>query len=1055
MPVSSAFFSLPARFMVMCSVLVAFGLLSFFLAGCGGGGSSTPTVQPPSFSPVGGTYTSAQTVTLSDATPSATIYYSVDGSIPTTASHVYAAPISVTATTTINAIAAATGDTTSSVASSVYTITVPVAATPTFSPGTGSYASAQSVTISDTTAGATIYYTLDGSAPTSKSLVYSAPIAIPATAAVTTINAIAVATGYTTSAVGTATYTIALPQAATPTFSPVAGSFTSAQTVSISDSTMGATIYYTTNGSTPTAQSAVYSGPIQIPATPAVTTIKAIAAATGYTNSMVASATYTITYPQAATPTFSPAGGNYTSAQTVSIADATAGATIYYTTDGSSPTGTSLVYSGPISINSTTALNAIAEGAGLGNSAVATAVYTITLPPTATPTFSLPAGNYTSAQSVTVSDTTPGAVIYYTTDGTTPTAASPVYAGAISITATSTTLEAIAIAPGDAPSTVASATYTIGAAAPTVSVVLSTHDQTSLMAPQQSVVFGTSPASTNQLFIDESQQYQTIEGFGAAFTEASAYLLEQVVPTSALPQTLSDLFTRTGSGIGLSFMRNPMGATDLAQKVYSFDDNGGTPDLVTLPNFSLAGLDQTYVLPLVQKAKQLNPQMKLMANPWSPPGWMKNTNTMDGGSLLASQYTAFTNYFIKYLQAYQAAGVLPDYISLQNEPLNDTTGYPSMYMDATTQTTVLRDYILPALTAANLPTKVFVYDHNWDTPSYPDTVLYDPVIRASPQVAGVAWHGYAGTPGMQQVVANFFTTKGTWETEHSGGPFTLDQFTTDFTEITHVLRNSSKSFVKWGLALDQNHGPNLAVDVPGMGGCAICNPIITVNNPSGTVTKTVEYYTLGHYSKYILPGAIRVWSSDTPTVVSVAFINPDNSRALIAFNNAASSQTFQVQWGSQNFSYSLPGHAAATFSWTGAQSGTIAQPAKQQVQGASYSTQSGVATEPTTDTTGSYDVGYINGGGYTLYNKVDFGAGASQVNVRVASAGGGGTIQFYLDSMSGTPIATATVANTGGWQKWTNVTAPVVGASGVHNLYVVYGGNSPSGLFNMNWFQFQ
>jgi glucosylceramidase len=425
--------------------------------------------------------------------------------------------------------------------------------------------------------------------------------------------------------------------------------------------------------------------------------------------------------------------------------------------------------------------------------------------------------------------------------------------------------------------------------------------------------------------------------------------------------------------------------------------------------------------------------------------------------LNSSHYASFANYFVKYLQDYSAAGVPIDYISLQNEPLNNTTAYPSMYMDAPTELTVMRDYVLPALTAANLTTKIFVYDHNWDTPSYPTTILSDPTILASPLVAGTAWHGYGGPPGAQQGVQNEFPTKGTWETEHSGGTWQNDQFTTDFVEITLVLRNAAKSFVKWSLALDQNMGPNLSeISGAGLGGCTTCTPIVTVNSATGAITRDIEYYTLGQFSKYILQGAVGVWSSDTPTIVSSAFVNPDGTRALVAFNNSSSSQTFQVQWGTQNFSYTLPALAAATFTWSGTQTGAPTLAATQQIQGASYSSQNGLETEETSDATGSYDLGYVTSGAYTVYRNVDFGSSVTSVNVRAASGGGGGTVQFFLDSMTGTPIATASVPSTGGWQTWQTFSAPLTTTvSGTHTLYVVFTGSNSSGILNINWFQFE
>ncbi len=342
-------------------------------------------------------------------------------------------------------------------------------ATPTFSPAAGTYSAAQTVTISDSTSGAAIYYTTDGSTPTANSTKYSGPITVSSTE---TIQAIAVATGSTSSAVATATYTIsASQQTATPVFSPPGGSYTSAQSVTISDATPGTTIYYTTDGSTPTASSTAYTGPITVSATE---TIKAIAVASGYANSAVATATYTISAEQqAATPTFGPAGGTYTSAQNVAIFDATTGATIYYTTDGSTPTTSSTAYSGSITVSATETIKAIAAASGYSNSAVATATYTINiLPPADIPTFSPGGGTYTSAQSVTISDATTGATIYYTDNLSIPTNNWPIYTGPITVNTTEI-LAAYAVAPGYAASSIKEADFTITllpqAAAPTFS----------------------------------------------------------------------------------------------------------------------------------------------------------------------------------------------------------------------------------------------------------------------------------------------------------------------------------------------------------------------------------------------------------------------------------------------------------------------------------------------------------------------------------------------------------------------------------------------------------
>jgi alpha-galactosidase len=246
---------------------------------------------------------------------------------------------------------------------------------PILSVPSGTYTSVQTVTITDTTPGATIYYTTDGSTPTASSTQYTAPINVGSSE---TLTAIAIASGFPNSNLASATYTVNLTNVATPIFTPPAGTYVGPQQIAISDAVNGATIYYTTDGSTPTTNSPVYTSPIPIAAN---VTINAYVTASGYTGSAVASAAYIIKLPTAATPTFTPISGTYTSVQSVSIGDTTIGATIYYTTDGSTPTTNSAVYTTPLTVGATETINALAAASGYLPSAIGSAAYTINLPP--------------------------------------------------------------------------------------------------------------------------------------------------------------------------------------------------------------------------------------------------------------------------------------------------------------------------------------------------------------------------------------------------------------------------------------------------------------------------------------------------------------------------------------------------------------------------------------------------------------------------------------------------------------------------------------------------
>jgi hypothetical protein len=536
---------------------------------------SSTVAATPTFSVAAGTYASAQSVTLSDSTTGASIYYTTNGSTPTTSSTLYSGPITVSSTETINAIAVASGYTNSAVATAAYTIATP-AATPTLSVAGGTYTSAQTVTISDTTTGATIYYTLDGSTPTTSSAVYSAAIKVSSSE---TIKAIAVASGYSTSATASAAYIINLPAAATPTFSPAAGTYTSAQTIALSDTTAGATIYYTTDGTTPTTSSTAYSGTFVVNASK---TVKAIAVASGYSTSATASAAYVINLP-AATPTFSLVGGSYTSTQTVSISDTTTGATIYYTTNGTTPTTSSTVFSGPITVSSTQTINAIAVATGYSTSAVASATYTITTSnQVAAPVFSLPGGTYNAEPVIAMSDATPGAVIHYLITGATPTATSPVYTAPITFNQTRTVI-AYAVAPGMTDSTYTSATYTLVCSPPVATPVSGTYTSTQTVTlttatPHATIFFSTDntlPGSsskkyTTPLTVSTTSHINAI-AIQTGFTDSTTLLNYYVINSGTASPTFSPVAGTYTSAQTVTISDATSGAT-----IY-YTTNGTTP----------------------------------------------------------------------------------------------------------------------------------------------------------------------------------------------------------------------------------------------------------------------------------------------------------------------------------------------------------------------------------------------------------------------------------------------------------------------------------------------
>ncbi|MFF8279822.1 ricin-type beta-trefoil lectin domain protein [Streptomyces lateritius] len=427
---------------------------------------------------------------------------------------------------------------------------------------------------------------------------------------------------------------------------------------------------------------------------------------------------------------------------------------------------------------------------------------------------------------------------------------------------------------------------------------------------------GNGGAGTN-ITVDENTRYQTFSGGGASFTDTAAWLMKG---SGALSQatrdaTMKKLFSPT-EGIGLSFVRNPMGGSDLARFGYTYDDLPAGQTDPALAKFSLTH-DLQDVLPLTRQARQLNPRLTLVASPWTAPAWMKDTGRLNGGWLKAEHYGTYADYFVKYLQGWRDQGVPVDYVTAQNEP-TCCAGYPSMSWNASGLAYFTKNELLPKLRAAGLPTRVLAHDWNWDTyDAYAAQTVEDPVVRSHPNFGGVAWHGYGGDVAKQSEVHDRHPQLDAFQTEHSGGTWIAHQQREDMMNIIDYTRNWAKSVTKWSLAVDQNRGPH-------NGGCGTCDGLITVHNGDsrhGQVDYTVEYYTMGHLTKFVKPGAHRIGSTGSPAVPNVAWRNPDGSKALIAYNDSTAARTMTVNWGGQRWTYSLPGRTSATFTWSGTQSG--------------------------------------------------------------------------------------------------------------------------------------
>lgn len=417
-------------------------------------------------------------------------------------------------------------------------------------------------------------------------------------------------------------------------------------------------------------------------------------------------------------------------------------------------------------------------------------------------------------------------------------------------------------------------------------------------------------APIDAIVIDGHARYQSIAGFGASITDASAWLINHRLSAEARVALMRELFSRRAGAIGLSATRLTIGASDFSQSVYSYGDVPPTPGQPARFDYSPVRRE---VLPLVRMALRFNPRLAIVASPWSAPAWMKTTDSMIKGRLRPEAYGDFARYLVGYVEYLRAAGVPVAAITVQNEPHFEPANYPGMRMDPADRATFDRDDLGPLMQRRIPQTKLLDWDHNWDQPESPLAVLND--ARAARYIHGVAWHCYAGDVAAQSVVRAAHPDKEVWFTECSGGEWapiwgkTLGWMAHNL--LIGATRNWARSVILWNLALDQDHGPH-------HGGCGDCRGVVTIDNRTGAITRNVEYYALAHLSKFVVPGAVRIASpAAVAGVESVAFENPDRSRVALLYNGSDQPQTSDVVDKGRTVRIALPAGAVATLVWRG------------------------------------------------------------------------------------------------------------------------------------------
>lgn len=449
---------------------------------------------------------------------------------------------------------------------------------------------------------------------------------------------------------------------------------------------------------------------------------------------------------------------------------------------------------------------------------------------------------------------------------------------------------------------------------------LTTGDRSRLLAPQPALLLHADDSAlpivaegerTVTIAIDTAQRFQAVHGFGAALTDASAWLLHTRLAPDQRQALLRELFGRDGGGIGLSAVRVTLGASDFSRTHYTYDDVAPGARDDALAHFSIAPAHEA-VLPVLREVRAVNPALVVVATPWSAPAWMKTTGTLAGGTLRPDAYDAYARYLWRTLEAFEQAGVSIDYLTLQNEPRHEPPDYPGMRLEAPQRAALLRDHVGPLFASRKVRTRLLEWDHNWDAPESPLAVLADSAARR--HVHGVAWHCYAGDVAAQSRVHEAHPALETWFTECAGGEWAPD-FGDNLrwnvaTLVIGATRHWARGVLLWNLALDERHGPHL-------GGCRDCRGVITIDSASGAVMRNEEYYALAHASRFVRPGAVRVASTAVAdSVHTVAFRHDDDGTVvLVAVNLGGAPRRAHVGDGGRRFDVALPAGAVASFAW--------------------------------------------------------------------------------------------------------------------------------------------
>jgi len=412
-------------------------------------------------------------------------------------------------------------------------------------------------------------------------------------------------------------------------------------------------------------------------------------------------------------------------------------------------------------------------------------------------------------------------------------------------------------------------------------------------------------SSAESIVLDAATKHQEILGFGASFTDASCYLLNQLSKT-AREQLLREFLHPAENGF--SVFRTCLGSSDYATKMYSYDEGEPDPEM---RRFSLDH-DKEYIIPILREARAVNPNLFLLGSPWSPPGWMKANGSMLGGSMRKSSFAPYAKYFVKALQGYAAEGAGLNAVTVQNETDTEQDGrMPACLWGQEYEMEFVARHLGPQLAANHIDTKIWILDHNYNLSGRAIAELDDP--RVNQYVDGVAWHGYVGDASGMTRVHEAHPEKHMYWTE--GGPDYKDpRYATNWahwgSNITGILRNWSRCVIGWNLALDEAGKPNI--------GPFSCGGMVTIHSKTGEVTRSGQYWAMAHFSRAIRRGAQRIESSGEFKGVShMAFTNPDGSMGAV-LTNAATERKILLRLNGREAEVHMPADSVTTLTWRNA-----------------------------------------------------------------------------------------------------------------------------------------